>query len=95
MLAPAALAADQPGSWQEGFDHMMWGGGFGLVGGLMMILFWGAVFVLIFVAARWISGDPSTGNRGRRDAIEILRERFASGEIDEEEFERRKKLLER
>ena len=38
-----------------------------------------------------------SGNRGgtsRRDALETLRERFAAGEIDEEEYNRRKRVLE-
>lgn len=74
---------------------MMWGGGYGMVGGLMMLLFWGVVIVLIVLAVKWFTGNQAGGNRGRRDAVDILRERFAAGEIDEEEFERRKKALER
>lgn len=34
------------------------------------------------------------GRQSRRDAMDTLRERYASGEIDEEEFERRRKVLE-
>lgn len=74
---------------------MMWGNGWGMVGGLMMLLFWGAVIALIVLAVKWAS-DRQGGRAGtRRDAVDILRERFATGEIDEEEFERRKKALER
>ena len=74
---------------------MMWGNGYGMTGGLMMILFWGAVIVLIVLAVKWFADTRSGGNRGKRDAIDILRDRFAAGEIDEEEFERRKKTLAR
>ena len=74
---------------------MMWGGGYGMVGGLMMLLFWGVVIVLIVLAVKWFTDNQAGGNRGMRDAIDILRERFAAGEIEEEEFERRKKALER
>jgi putative membrane protein len=38
--------------------------------------------------------QPGAGSRpAPRSAIEILQERFASGEIDEEEFKRRRSLL--
>ncbi|RBI83537.1 hypothetical protein DRV85_15460 [Rhodosalinus halophilus] len=73
----------------------MWGSGYGMVGGLMMLLFWGVVIVLIVLAVKWFTNNQHGGTLGRRDAIDILRERFAAGEIDEEEFERRKKALER
>ena len=74
---------------------MMWDGGYGMFGGLMMILFWGVVIALIVFAVKWFNDSQGGGNRGKRDALEILRERFASGEIDEEEFDRRRKALEK
>lgn len=73
---------------------MMWGGGHGMFGGLMMILFWGIVIALIVFAVKWFSDNRGPGGN-RRDALDILRERFASGEIDEEEFDRRRKALEK
>lgn len=73
---------------------MMWGGGYGMFGGLMMILFWGIVIALIVFAVKWFSDNRGSGSN-RRDALDILRERFASGEIDEEEFDRRRKALEK
>ena len=94
-MLPTAVAADPPADWQGRYDHMMWGGGYGMVGGLMMLLFWGVVIVLIVLAVKWFTENQAGGHRGRRDAIDILRERFAAGEIDEEEFDRRKKALER
>jgi putative membrane protein len=39
VLSVGAALADPSDSWGEGFGHMMWGGGFGMVGGLMMLLF--------------------------------------------------------
>lgn len=73
---------------------MMWGGGYGMFGGLMMILFWGVVIALIVVLVKWLSDNRSSGSN-TRDALDILRERFASGDIDEEEFVRRRKMLEK
>lgn len=46
-MLPTAVAADPPADWQGRYDHMMWGGGYGMVGGLVMLLFWGVVIVLI------------------------------------------------
>jgi len=74
---------------------MMWGGGYGMIGGLMMVVFWGLIIALIVLAVKWLTNDRGGGSRGKADAMDTLRERFASGEIDEEEFERRKKVLKR
>lgn len=74
---------------------MMWGGGYGMLGGMvMMLVFWGVVIALIIFAVKWLSDGRGPGGR-RRDALDILRERFAAGEIDEEEFDRRRKALEK
>jgi putative membrane protein len=91
-LAASAVFADQMGDGPRGYDHMMWGGGSGMFGGLMMLVFWGVVIALAFIAARWFTDRRSGG--GRSDAMEILKERFAKGEIDEDKFEKRKTALE-
>lgn len=92
MPALAQTPADRPGYWHSGWD---WGGNM-LFGSIMMILFWGGLILLIVLAARWLGGRPSQGAgpqpSGKR-ALDILQERFARGEIDEEEFEERKSLL--
>lgn len=76
----------------EGFGHMMWGGGYGMWGGLMMVAFWALIVGLIVFAARGFSNQPGTGNG--QTATDVLRERYARGEIDEDEFERRLARLE-
>ena len=68
----------------EGYGNMM--GWFG--GGIMMILFW--VLVIIFIV--WIIREIS-GKNSRSNALEILKERYAKGEIDKKEFEEKKKDL--
>jgi len=81
------------------FAHMdhdgWWWGGWGIGMGLGMLLFWVIVIALGVWLFRWLA-DESRG-RGvgeRRDsALEILRERYARGEISREEFEGRKKDL--
>jgi putative membrane protein len=53
-----------------------------------VLLFWGGVIALVVWAIRRLT--PS--NRGD-DALKILSERFARGEIDEKEYEARKAVL--
>lgn len=75
---------------------MMWGDGWGwLGGGLMMLVFWGALVALVVFLVRGFGArpphEPDIG--GRPTAEEILAERFARGEISEEEFEQRRSVL--
>ncbi len=88
------LFAATPGAADtyDGFGHMMWGGGHGMFGGLMMLIFWALIIGLIVLAVRGFSNrpDPGTG----QSAVDILREPYARGEIDEDEFERRRAKLE-
>ncbi len=103
-LLPAALLASpalaDPDKYGGYGDHMMWGYGGGLIGGLFMLVFWGALIAVIVLAVRWLS-DGSSGSSGQRrggdrstDALEILRQRLARGEIDPEEYAARRKVLE-
>ena len=92
-LASSAAYADSVDGWDRVFGHMAWGGGFGMFGGLMMLIFWGVILALIVMAVRWFtSGRP--GGTQSTDATDILKSRFASGEIDEDEFRKRKAALE-
>jgi putative membrane protein len=68
-----------------GAENMM--GWFG--GGIMMIVFWALVIALIVWIVREVSGGNSV--RSRSNALDILKERYAKGEIDKEEFEAKKK----
>jgi len=68
--------------------HSQWGWLWviGLI--LVMLLFWGIFFLGLFVALRWMLGKV----RGKRQdkALEILRQRYARGEITKEDFEAKK-----
>jgi len=58
-------------------------GGWWIAMALMMTVFWS-----IFIAfAVWAVQSIVTGRNGRESAIEIARRRFASGEINESQFE--------
>jgi putative membrane protein len=55
---------------------------------LVVLLFWAAVIALIvWVIRRLVSAGSSTS------ALSILNERFARGEIDQQEYEKRKDAL--
>jgi putative membrane protein len=75
-----------------GHTGNMFSGGMFFGGGLLMWIFWIILLVVLVYVLKDVFGSvnrisPST------NALEILKERFARGEIDETEFERRKKQL--
>lgn len=78
---------------------MDWNGGWGvggwLVMSLMMIVVWGLPIALVVWAVRssFRRDQPSATAPRRPDADQVLAERFANGEIDEEEFNRRRQVL--
>ena len=68
--------------------------GWGLGGGLMMILLWVAIIIFIVWIVREIGGKKDTNKtHGSKSALDILKERYAKGEIDQKEFEEKKKDL--
>lgn len=71
-----------------------WGTGWMGFGGLWMILFWVLVILGIVALIRWIWGSPG---KARDDAgpsaLEVLKARYARGEIDREEYERKRRDL--
>jgi len=77
--------------WGYG-DGSWWWWGFGA---LHMLLFWGVLIFVIVVAVKWLSGTqgqrPPESSGGR--ALDILKERYARGEINKEEFEQKKRDL--
>ncbi len=66
-------------------------------GGGIMWLFWILLIVLLVWIIKAAAGSGGhDDNRPRTETpLEILKKRYARGEIDEEEFERRKRELER
>ena len=69
------------------YGHMF---GWGIWGWLMMPLFWGGIILLVVWLVREVSGTNSSQSHR---ALEILKERYAKGEISREEFEAKKKDL--
>jgi putative membrane protein len=65
-----------------------WGLGWGWFG-LMHLVWW----LLLIAGAVLILRAVLGGRWRRRDPLDILRERYARGEIDQAEYEERRKLL--
>ena len=94
--SPAAAQQGQGGYYGHG--HMWDGGGWWMfLGPLWMLVILGVLIAGIVLLVRWLGGGPVVGGHGpaaSSRALDILKERFARGEIDEEEFEKRRRLLE-
>jgi len=84
---------------------MMGYGGFSTVGGgilihVFMLLFWILFIAGIVLLVRWVwdsVGERKNGTAGgerQQDAREILKQRYAKGEISREEFQTMKQDLE-
>lgn len=59
---------------------------------VLMVIFWGLVVWGIIALVRYFA-RTGCGAGGQDTALEILRKRYASGEIAREEFEEKKKAL--
>ncbi len=78
------------------YGHMWgnWGTGHMTFGIFPMALFWFFLVVFIVVLIRWAAKDSNTNNRSAENtALQILEERLARGEIDKNEFEELKRVL--
>jgi len=85
----------RPEYWHHGWDSG-WGWGHMVFGSLMMVVFWGGIIVAIVLAVRSFGGGTSHGTAppaSRNTAFDILKDRLARGEIENEEFEERERLL--
>ena len=63
--------------------------------GLFSLLFWGAVFVVVVTIVSKIFRKRSVAitSNDQTDSLELLKIRFAKGEIDKDEFLRMKQIL--
>ena len=74
----------------------MWGwdgGGGWLMMGIGMLIWVAVIALIVWLVIRAVGQRPSGG--GAESAEELLRRRFAAGEIDTEEYQRRLETLHR
>ena len=63
-------------------------------GGIFMLLFWGVIIIGGFFLVRYLIRQSQTATRAPENtALEILKQRYARGEINDEEFEKMKAKL--
>jgi putative membrane protein len=74
-----------------GHEEMMWG-----FGGWWMMIFWILVIIGIVFLVKWLVEQGRTDrqtSQKEESPLDILKKRYAKGEIDKEEFEQKKKDL--
>lgn len=68
-------------------------GEFGMFGGIFMILWWVFIIAVIVALVKWIIYHNFTDSFQDKSALDILKKRYAQGEIDRKEFEEKRKDL--
>ncbi len=68
---------------------------FNFFGGGWMMFFWLFIIVVLVVFVIRALKNSGQNNHNKETPMEILKRRYANGEIDEEEFHRRKEKLQK
>ena len=97
MMAPGFMtSSDQATQAPFGLGMMrghgwMWGLGMGF-GGLVMVAFWGVVVVGVILLIRSIGGFPA--GHWPETPLNVLKRRYAAGQLTREQYEQMRKDLE-
>lgn len=67
---------------------------FGGFGWIFMILWWAVIIAIIFAFTKWLTSQSrSDKDDHEKTPLDILKKRYAKGEIDKKEFTEKKKDL--
>ena len=96
MMGPGVIGSDQigPGPFGPGMMRghgWMWGLGMGF-GGLVMLAFWGVVIVGVILLIRSLGGTHD--GLWHETPLNVLKKRYAAGQITREQYEQMRKDLE-
>ena len=76
--------------WWGYMGDIGWGSGWGWFGLTHMLLWWVLLILGIAVLAKWLMGSGrASGNR----VLDVLKERYARGEIGKDEYEQKERDL--
>lgn len=71
----------------NGIHGMSWGMGFGWLLGIIVLV------VIVWAITKGINSGQNATPIEKKSALDILKERYDSGEIDKEEFEEKKRVI--
>jgi len=94
-LTPVMAWANAGKEGYSGYGHMGGGMGHWMWGPLMMIVVLAVIVAIVVLVVRWMGGTAAGGPRGpaEKSPLDILKERYARGEMTTEDFEERRKAL--
>ncbi len=95
LIAASFVLGGSPEGWHWHRHDMMWPGRIGVLTFVMAVIWIAVVGIIIWAVVTATKkpekSDPSSHSED--SALKILKERYARGEIDREEFELKKKDL--
>ena len=98
FISPVLAQSGRYGNWHMG-RWMSGGWGMGWFGMIFMVIFWGLVIFGIVTFVKWVVQNPNkkghSGYTASPNAMDILKERYAKGDITLDEFETMKKAISR